>query len=135
MKDFYQSPGAQDERNLRVERGLSAFDVRKRFTSALVYQLPFGKGQRFLQQGWLSYVVGPWQVSSLLTFQDGYPQDLRGFVTLSTIGGVLQRPNVVPGQRIVLSEEETWRNSAYAGGASSGVPLLQPCRSLSAWPI
>jgi hypothetical protein len=109
VKDFYQSPGAQDERNLRLERGLSAFDIRKRFTSALVYQLPFGKGQRFLQQGWLSYVVGPWQVSSILTFQDGYPQDLRGFVTLSTIGGVLQRPNVVPGQRIVLSDEERRR--------------------------
>jgi hypothetical protein len=75
----------------------------------LLYQLPFGKGQRFLQQGWLSSVVGPWQVSSILTFQDGYPQDLRGFVTLSTIGGVLQRPNLVSGQRIVLSDEDRRR--------------------------
>jgi len=114
VKDFYQSPGAQDERNLRLERGLSAFDVRKRFTSALVYQLPFGRGQRFLQQGWMSAVMGPWQVSSIVTLQDGYPQDLRGFTTLSTIGGVLQRPNIVPGQRIVLSDEERRRIPATA---------------------
>ncbi len=106
VKDFYQSPGAQDERNLQLERGLSAFDIRKRFTSALVYQLPFGGGKRFLSEGWMSRLVGPWQVSSILTFQDGYPQDLRGFVTQSTIGGVLQRPNVVPGKKLVLSDQE-----------------------------
>jgi hypothetical protein len=37
--------------------------------------------------------------------QDGYPQDLRGFITMSTIGGSLQRPNIVPGKSLVLSED------------------------------
>jgi hypothetical protein len=106
VKDFYQSPGAQDERKLYLERGLSSFDVRKRFTAATIIKLPFGKGERWGGNGWVSSILGPWQFSSILTFQDGYPQDLRGFVTLSTIGGVMQRANIIPGQELLLSAAE-----------------------------
>jgi hypothetical protein len=105
IRDFYQNPGPQDERNLKLERGLSAFDVRKRFTSAVVYTLPLGPGQRFLGSGGSSRWIGPWKISTNLTCQDGFPQDLRGFVTTSTIGGSLQRPNIVPGRSLVLSSE------------------------------
>ena len=105
LQDLYQSPGPQDERNLKLERGLSAFDVRKRFTSGIVYTLPFGTGQRYSGHGGLSRWIGPWQIATSLVMQDGYPQDLRGFITMSTIGGSLQRPNIVPGKSLVLSED------------------------------
>jgi hypothetical protein len=105
LQDLYQSPGPQDERNLKLERGLSAFDIRKRFTSGIVYTLPFGTGQRYLGRGGLSHWIGPWQIATSLVMQDGYPQDLRGFITMSTIGGSLQRPNIVPGKSLVLSED------------------------------
>jgi hypothetical protein len=109
LQDLYQSPGPQDERNLKLERGLSAFDVRKRFSSAVFYTLPFGTGQRYLGHGPLARWIGPWQIATYLVMQDGYPQDLRGFITMSTIGGSLQRPNIVPGQSLVLSAKARQR--------------------------
>ncbi len=36
----YESWGAQDERNLHLERGLSFFDVRYRFSTGFVYSIP-----------------------------------------------------------------------------------------------
>jgi hypothetical protein len=105
IEDLYQSPGPQDERNLKLERGLSSFDVRKRFSSAVIYTLPFGAGQRYLGRGSLAHWLGPWRFATSLTVQDGYPQDMRGFNTISTIGGSLQRPNIIPGKSLVLSEE------------------------------
>jgi hypothetical protein len=105
VQDIYQNPGAQDERNLRLERGLSFFDIRKRFTSAVILESPWGAGKRYLKRGLLGYLAGPWRVSSILTAQDGYPQNPYNFGSQSTLG-TTQRPNVVPGQSLVLTPEE-----------------------------
>jgi hypothetical protein len=106
--DVYQNSGAQDERNLRAERGLSFFDVRKRLTSAVILESPFGKGKRFLSRGLAGYLAGPWRMSSTLTAQDGYPQNAYNFGSASTLG-TTQRANVVAGQKLILSPEERLR--------------------------
>lgn len=61
--------------NLGGERGLSAFDFRKRLTTSLLYELPFGKGKRLLgtTNRLADAVVGGWQVGTILTLQDGFP--------------------------------------------------------------
>jgi hypothetical protein len=40
----YESWGAQDERNLHLERGVSFFDVRYRFSTGFVYSIPILPG-------------------------------------------------------------------------------------------
>jgi len=42
-----------------------------RLTFVGVYELPFGKGRRFLNQGLLSQIVGGWQTSGTWEFQPG----------------------------------------------------------------
>src|SRR5262249_143129 len=37
-----------DDYNLKLERGLSAFDFRRRWTTSWVWELPVGKGKRLL---------------------------------------------------------------------------------------
>ncbi len=61
--------------NLRLDTGLSAFDFRQRFTASWVYELPFGKGKRFLGSAprGVDAVLGGWQINGILTFQDGFP--------------------------------------------------------------
>jgi len=60
--------------DLRLERGLSAFDFRKRWTTSWLWELPFGKGGRWLKGGGVSDVLlGGWQVSGIFTMQDGFP--------------------------------------------------------------
>ena len=63
----------QDNYNLRAERGLSEFDVRNRLVLSQIWELPFGNGRRWLNQGTLARVVGQWQMANIVTLQTGQP--------------------------------------------------------------
>jgi hypothetical protein len=90
----YESFGAQDERNLRLERGLSFFDVRRRLSGGYVYSIPAA-------DLWKP-VLRNWQTSGTLTFQDGTPLNPVYFATDFANSGTPNRPNVVPGQSVNL---------------------------------
>jgi hypothetical protein len=54
------------------EYGPSTFNVPNRFVMSILYRLPFGKGQRFLNHGGIvNHVVGGWQLSTITTAQSG----------------------------------------------------------------
>jgi hypothetical protein len=53
----------------RAERGNSGIDFRHLFGLALVYELPFYKGQ----QGLLGHVLGGWQLNSTYRYSTGQP--------------------------------------------------------------
>jgi outer membrane receptor protein involved in Fe transport len=90
----YDSIGAQDERNLRLERGLSFFNVGRRLSAGFAYDLP---GFRRLE--WLS---NHWQLSGIITMQDGTPLNPVYFSTDNANSGTPNRPDIVPGQKISL---------------------------------
>jgi len=57
---------------LTCEKAPSAFHVPHRFVASVLYPLPIGKGQRFLNRGGaLNQVVGGWQLSTITTLQSG----------------------------------------------------------------
>jgi len=67
------------------EYSYSSFNVPNRFVASVLYNLPFGKGQRFLNQGGvLNQVVGGWQVSTIGTIQDGLPIDTTSWDAAGT---------------------------------------------------
>jgi hypothetical protein len=52
----------------------SGFDVRQRVTLNGYYQLPFGKGRKYMNNGgWSDYVAGGWATSLTFTAQTGLP--------------------------------------------------------------
>ena len=56
----------------RCEYGPSDFNIPHRFVASVLYTLPFGKGQHFLDHGGvLNQVVGGWQLSTITTLQSG----------------------------------------------------------------
>jgi len=60
----------------RCEYGPSDFNIPHRFVASILYMLPFGKGQHFLNRGGVvNQVVGGWQVSTITTLQSGGPID------------------------------------------------------------
>ena len=74
-----------DNYNLELERGLSAFDFRKRWTTSVLWDLPLGRDQRWMNQGgFLDWVVGGWQLGGIVTLQDGFP------LTMLCGGGTIQ---------------------------------------------
>lgn len=53
---------------LLAERGDSSFDVRHRFVSNFIYELPFLRGN-----SWLDRLAGNWTVSGIYQMQSGFP--------------------------------------------------------------
>ncbi len=68
----------QDSYCISCDKGYSAFNTPHRFVTSILYELPFGKGQRFLNQGGLvNQVIGGWQLSSIITIQSGRPLNMQ----------------------------------------------------------
>ncbi|HET8548026.1 MAG TPA: TonB-dependent receptor [Bryobacteraceae bacterium] len=67
--------GTQDLYNRRAEKALSGNDVRHRFVWSSVYELPIGKGRRWLSQG-IAAFLGGWNVGAILIRQSGSPVGL-----------------------------------------------------------
>jgi hypothetical protein len=70
---------AQENGNLRAERGLSSFDVRHQFRANYSYELPFGDRRRFARTGRAAAILGDWEVSGTLTMRSGSPFTARVF--------------------------------------------------------
>jgi len=64
--------GLMDFRNIDANRANSNFDVRHRFIGSVAYELPVGKGRRWMNRGGiLNGVFGGWELSNLLSMQTG----------------------------------------------------------------
>ncbi len=92
------------------ERASSDFDLRHYLSSNLIYQLPFGRGRRFLNgSGVASAILGNWEWANIFTARSGLPVN----ITISRTGSVVpdgntsspQRPDVVPGSSITPSSQ------------------------------
>ena len=107
---LFASSGAQDERNLRLERGLSFFNVGRRISADFVYRLPSPRERT------LRLIAGGWELSGLITIQDGTPLDPLYSALDIANAGTFNRPNVVPGQSVSLPANqrtpEHWFNTA-----------------------
>jgi len=65
---------AQNPRDLKAEKALSFQDVPHSFVVSYLYELPVGKGKKFLNQGGIvDKVLGGWQVGGVLRYQTGAP--------------------------------------------------------------
>lgn len=105
----------QDPNDLRDEMSLSAYDVTHSLQLSYTYELPFGKGKRWLSGGeWLSRVLGGWNLSGLMTLRGGQPLQLSPL--FNRTGGIVGRlrVNVVPGVDPLPREQsaDEWFNPA-----------------------
>jgi Carboxypeptidase regulatory-like domain len=67
-------------------RGLSDFNAYHQINANLVYQLPFGKGQRFVggASSLLNALVGGWHVSGIFRWTSGFPITINNGFTWAT---------------------------------------------------
>ena len=91
---------------VKCERALSVFDTRNRIVTSLLYELPFGKGKRFLNTGGIAnQVLGGWNLSSIITIQPlGFPLTVMDG-DVSNVGGGFDRPNAT-GQATALGRDK-----------------------------
>ena len=67
------SPTPQNSYDLSHEYGPSDFDQRLRWVSSFDYQLPIGKGQRFMGSGRAAdLILGGWHLGGIFTIHTGF---------------------------------------------------------------
>ena len=65
----------QDQYNRRLEKSIGAYDQTHALKLSTVYELPFGRGKRFLASspGFINTILGGWRVSGIATYARGFP--------------------------------------------------------------
>jgi outer membrane receptor protein involved in Fe transport len=83
--------------DIAAEKGRSAFDIRHRLVLNAVYDLPFGRGRRFLPNatGVLGFLTGGWQLNSIVVAETGQALTPLVPVDQSNTGGNTDRPNQI----------------------------------------
>lgn len=108
----------------RIERAVSSLDRTHIFNLGWVYELPFGKGRRFLSdRGVLSALVGGFQLNGLMSAATGLPLT----ITQTNVNTVLsaQRPDVVdPGNLSGRVKEPFYEGPARRWLIARGDPLF-----------
>ena len=109
--------------NRALEKGRANYDIRHRFVSVMTYELPFGKGRKFMGNSnkVVNALLGGWDFAYTQTFQSGPPQ------TISFAGSPNQylpgasRPNLVPGADPITPD---WNIGAHRFPTQAQVPYL-----------
>jgi hypothetical protein len=106
------------------DRSSTDIDVRHNLVANGVYGLPFGKGKRFLTEGFASRLLGGWELAGIAVARAGLPVN----ITMTRKAGATldgntsnQRPNLVPGVSIYAANRtiNSWFNpAAFAAPAN-----------------
>jgi hypothetical protein len=96
--------------NLRGEKSLSTGDVPNRLVMSPIFELPVGKGRRWLNRGgFVNAVLGGWELSTITTLQNGTPFGVSvlngGLNYLGDSTGLL-RPNMSANPKLSSGQGE-----------------------------
>ena len=102
-----------------ADRGVSTYDQRHAIRGSFIYDLPFGKGKRFLTNTWkpVNMLINGWTTTGLTRIVSGFPY-VPYISDANQIGDLTHsvRPNVTPGVPLV--------NPLY----SAGCPYTGACQ-------
>jgi hypothetical protein len=86
---------AQDQYNRRLEKSYGVLDLPHMFKLTGSYDLPFGRGRKYLTTGAASWVLGNWNLSSFMFAQNGYPMGVIDSGVQNNLRGGTSRPNIL----------------------------------------
>lgn len=113
------------------ERARSSFDVPHNLALNAGYELPFGKGKKFLSNGnaLVQALAGGWRAQGILILRNGQPFTPVISRDIANTGQGNQRPNVT-GSPVMLNQPSCWfyvsanpACSAFAGQGSDAFAL------------
>jgi hypothetical protein len=110
------SAAVQNFYDIRGDWGVSAYDITNYLSAAIQYELPAGKGKRYLNKGPASWVLGNWQMNTITSMRSGQPYNLvvLGDVGNIGVGGLgwwsYARPNLVGNPTVSNQTANQWFN-------------------------
>lgn len=104
----------QDIYNMKNDRGNSGFDVRHRFSSNYMVEIPLGKGHRFLSGKWADKFLGGWQWAGTTAIQTGRAFEIEVQNATQRLGVTTTawRANLVGDWRLDNPTADMWFNTA-----------------------
>jgi hypothetical protein len=114
-----------DPNDLSKSKAVAEDDRTHVLTGHFIWQLPFGKGRRWANTGWLANVVGQWQLSGIDTFATGRPLVITGITAsngvstgLGAYAKLLGDPKLPEGQQTLdhwfNNEKDPAKGAAFA---------------------
>jgi hypothetical protein len=101
--------GALVPYNRNLDRGNSVSDIQRQYVLSSTYELPVGKGKRWLNRGgFVDAVFGGWQLGGILTLRSGIPFTVLTQGGITNAGGA-DHPNRI-GVGTLTSEERSIDN-------------------------
>jgi len=114
---------AQNLSDVRADYGPAAFDVRSMFKGRIIYKLPVGRGQKFLNNSTVAdEVLGGWQTSATIQWQSGNPFTVVTANNNDYSQSGSQYPNVVPGVNPYAGAHQIGPNSNWFNEAAFSQP-------------
>ncbi len=119
--DAENGPGGnsavQDVYHPNTNRSVSAYNVPHFLSWFTVYEFPAGRGKRWLSSGPGSWILGDWQLNSILQARSGQPYNLSVTGDVANIGNGVSwwnyaRPNLVGDPRPSHPTAGEWYNPA-----------------------
>jgi len=113
---------AQNPRDLKAEKALSYQDVPHAFVLSYLYELPVGKGKKFLDKGGVvDKVLGGWQVGGVQRYQSGAPFiPFASDAHNSRFGTANTRLSLIPGQPLRSPNAASYNPFLDPGSFGSG---------------
>jgi hypothetical protein len=140
------TPDPQDANNLNADYGQSDYNLPLTNVTTLVYELPVGKGKRYLgrSNSLVNAVLGGWQISGVNTAQGGTPFNLTytpaganqvsPMLTQNWRGENLYRPNLVSGVPYIVKTKLANGYVQYVNPAALTIPSTYTTGSSGAIP-
>lgn len=81
--------------NFRRNYARTDFDRRHTFNQSYIYELPFGKGKRWMNNGFAATAFGNWRVNGILTLMSGAPVNITYSASSLNAPGNSNSPNQI----------------------------------------
>jgi hypothetical protein len=91
---------AMDQYNRRLEKSIGQFDQTHVLKFSTLYDLPFGKGKRWVTNGFLTQIIGGWRIAAIQVYSSGLPIALQRNNPLPIFNGIT---------RPLIDSYEDWR--------------------------
>jgi hypothetical protein len=116
----------QNDLNRKGDRARGVDDARHRFTIGYIWEVPLGRGKRWVNQGGVANaLIGGWKITGNTSFQTGFPITITSGVDIANVTTGDLRPDRIcngslpPGQRTV---EHWFDTSCFTIGTSFVAP-------------
>ncbi len=112
-------------------RGVSGYDITHFVSWANVYELPVGRGKKWLASGPASWILGDWQINNILQARTGQPYNLQVTGDVANLRGsapnigTYARPNIIADPftagPVAANPNAACRSSVSQGGSAPDV--------------